>query len=73
MSKKDTVRWGPLTEKVACPQVESLRLFIKKINGNLIENKALLSKILLDHQLEAYKGKKKFFLMAKYILSMSYR
>ena len=65
MSKKDTVRWGPLTEKVACPQAESLRLFIKKINRNLIENKALLSKILLDHQLEAYKGKKNFFLNGK--------
>lgn len=61
MSKKDTVRWGPLTEKVACPQVESMRLFIKKINENLIKNKALLSKTLLDQQLEAYKGKKKFF------------
>lgn len=65
MSKKDTVRWGPLTEKVACPQVGSMRLFIKKINENLIKNKALLSKTLLDQQLEAYKGKKKFFSKGK--------
>lgn len=43
-------------EKVASPQVESMRASIRKINENLIRNKALLSKILLDQQSIACKS-----------------
>ena len=42
-----------------------MRLFIKKINENLIKNKALLCKILLDQQLEAYKRKKYIYISGK--------
>lgn len=57
-------------EKVASPQVESMRASIRKINENLIRNKALLSKILLDQQSIACKSN--FFSVTKHILSISY-